>query len=134
MAGFSSGFDSGFGVSVGSLPRRHRLRWELFEVACWWPLQKQGVYLAPLTAPAAAAEPEPEAVVSGGGGVPMLPRLRLRPVELEAFGLLMIEGTGDLAVERSIAGAGPIVVVAYADLEADDERTAVMLLLGVPGV
>ena len=41
-------------------------------------------------------------------------------------------GTGELTVGRSIAGAGPIVVIARADLEVADERTAVMLLLGVP--
>ena len=131
MAGWSSGFDYGFSVAVGALLRRHRLRWELFEAAYWWPLP-QAVYLAPLTK--AIAEPEPE-VVSGGGGVPSLPKMRrLRPVYLEGYGELIIEGTGELTVGRAIAGAGPLVLIANADLEADDERTAVLLLLGVPGV
>ena len=129
--GWSSGFSSGFGVSVGSLARRHRLRWELFEVSR--QPARRTPYLAPLTLAVRAQEPEKE-VVRGGGGVPALPRMRrLRPVELEGYGEISIVGTGDLAVERAIAGVIPIILIASANLEVDltDEALA-LALLGIP--
>ena len=130
MAGFSSGFDYGFSVAVGALARRPRLRWELFEVER--QPARRSVYLAPLTAVEEAVE-EPETEPEVLRGVPVLPRFRrLRPVDLEGYGEISIVGTGELTVGRAIAGAGPIILIAHADLEMDEERTAVMLLLGVP--
>ena len=42
------------------------------------------------------------------------------------------DGIGTISVAGSLAGAGPLVLHGVGELEIDDERTAVLLLLGVP--
>ena len=69
---------------------------------------------------------------SGAGLVTTRRRRRLRKVALEGFGLVSILGTAELTIQPELAGAGAIVIKGAGVLEADDERTAVMLLLGVP--
>ena len=80
-----------------------------------------------------AVEAEPK--VRHGGGVPaVLPtRRRGQPVELEGFGLITVIGTGALAIERAIAGAGPLVMIGQADLVVDlTDESLTLALLGIP--
>ena len=89
------------------------------------------IFNDPLVEPVPVPVPEEPRVTGGGEGAGALQRFLRRLVELEGLGLIHIIGTGELLVLR---GEGMIAIRGVGALEADDERTAIMLLLGLPGI